>query len=108
MEVARQALSVLLVFALLGMAMWAIRRGQNPFRAAFSRSHGPRTKSLQSLERLTLTPQHSLHLVRVGGTEVVVATHPQGCALLIERQAREGFADVRSATGGELGYGANS
>ena len=44
-----------------------------------------RGRSLESVERLALTPQHSLHLVRIGGREVVVATHPQGCALLTER-----------------------
>jgi flagellar biogenesis protein FliO len=42
-------------------------------------------RSLEALERLALTPQHSLHLVRIGGREVVVATYPQGCVLLTER-----------------------
>ena len=39
-------------------------------------------KRLESIERLTLTATHSLHLVRIGEREVVVATHPQGCTLL--------------------------
>jgi flagellar biogenesis protein FliO len=35
-----------------------------------------------AVERLSLTPQHSLHMVRVNGREFVVATHPQGCTLV--------------------------
>jgi len=80
MEIARQAVSVLLVFALLGAALWALRR-----RGAihWQRQRG-RAKSLQSLERLALTPQHSLHLIRIDGRELIVATHPQGCSMLAE------------------------
>lgn len=85
MEILRQALSVLLVFALLGAALWALRRrgslalGQPWWRRAQGGS-----KSLQSIERLSLTPQHSLHLIRIDGRDLVVATHPQGCTVLTE------------------------
>jgi hypothetical protein len=97
MEVARQILSVLGVFLLLGLALWKLRR-----------SHGARTMAkesagwfritgglglggmrsrgcepvLERVDRLALTPQHVLHLVRVRGREMVVATHPHGCLLL--------------------------
>lgn len=84
MEIARQVSAVMLVFALLGAALWALRRGG---RLRFPTGLRPasRGRSLESLERLALTPQHSLHLVKIGGREVVVATYPQGCALLTER-----------------------
>ena len=108
MEVVRQALSVLLVFALLGVALWALRRGQNPFRGVFPRNQRARGRTLETVERLTLTPQHSLHLVRVGGCEVVVATHPQGCALLIERPDHGSDHGRYSASNGEAARGANS
>jgi flagellar biogenesis protein FliO len=80
METMRQVSSVLAVFAILGVVLWALRRG------GLARIRGLRreTKSLESIERLALTPQHALHLVKIGGREMVVATHPQGCALLIE------------------------
>ncbi len=78
----RQVLSVLLVFALLGAALWTLRRGRAaPFRGLLRRTPG-RTKSLEPVERLALTPHHSLHLVRIHGRELLVATHPQGCTLL--------------------------
>jgi hypothetical protein len=88
-------LSVLAVFALLGVALFARRRGSlgslklGPVRWGSTRwlslllARAPaRAKSLATMERLALTPHHSLHLVRIQGREVVVATHPQGCTLL--------------------------
>jgi flagellar biogenesis protein FliO len=86
MDVVRQALSVALVFALLGFALWKLRRGGAGtvnFRAPWRKSGGA-ARALESVERLALTPQHALHLVRVQGQEIVVATHPQGCTLLSE------------------------
>lgn len=90
----RQILSVLLVFALLSAALVALRRGRlgsRDFRSMRWRSLGwsalgfrpaqAKTRSLAPIDRLVLTPQHSLHLVRIRGLEVVVATHPHGCTV---------------------------
>ncbi len=84
MEIARQVSAVMLVFALLGAALWALRRGGRLRLPGAMRPAG-RGRALETVERLALTPQHSLHLVKIGGREVVVATYPQGCALLTER-----------------------
>jgi flagellar biogenesis protein FliO len=80
LDTLRQVSAVLAVFALLGTALWFLRR-----RGAAS-FQGWRTqgKSLESIERLPLTPQHTLHLVKIQGRELVVATHPQGCVLLLD------------------------
>ena len=82
----RQVFSILLVFSLLGFALWKMRRPGNPIASLWRR---PPTgaRSLEAVERLALTPQHALHLVRVQGREMVVATHPQGCTLLSERSS---------------------
>jgi flagellar biogenesis protein FliO len=77
----RQGLSVLLVFLLLGVALWKLRQPGAAFRPPW-RKPGASTRSLETIERLALTPQHALHLVRVQGREVVVATHPHGCTIL--------------------------
>jgi len=77
----RQALSVLLVFSLLGLALWKLRRPGSAFRPPW-RKQGAATRALEPVERLALTPQHVLHLVRVQGHEIVLATHPNGCTLL--------------------------
>ena len=80
METLRQISSVLLVFGLLGGALWALRRNGS----AMWRRPQCGGKPLRSLQRLALTPQHSLHLVHVNGRELIVATHPQGCTVVSE------------------------
>ena len=84
MEVARQVASVLLVFGLLGTALWLLRRGGAASIGSLLRRTQLRTKSLEPVERLALTPQHSIHLVRIHGRELLVATHPHGCTVLVE------------------------
>jgi flagellar biogenesis protein FliO len=82
-DVTRQVLSIFFVFALLGLALWTLRRKGAAIPRTWGRKiRGPRR--IESLERLPLTPQHVLHLVRVGGREMIVATHPQGCSVLSE------------------------
>jgi flagellar biogenesis protein FliO len=90
MDVLRQAGSVLLVFSLLGAVLWALRRGGRISIQGFARKRllGS-TKEMASLERLALTPQHTLHRVRVCGREILVATHPQGCTVLTEQAPME-------------------
>jgi flagellar biogenesis protein FliO len=39
-------------------------------------------RQLQSIERLPLTAQHSLHLIRVAGRVMLVAVSPGGCSVL--------------------------
>ncbi len=118
MEALRQMLAVMVVFALLGLALWKLRRAGIPavrppgtgtgglagwLRVASGLSRyamaargrtgtvesrrarafeRPMERPLERMDRLALTPQHMLHLVRVQGREWVVATHPQGCAWL--------------------------
>lgn len=85
MESIQQALSVVLVLGLLGGALWWLRRrGMAQF--AFRAPGGGRRKTIQVIERMALTPQHSLHLVRVADRTVLIAASPAGCSIL------EGFA----------------
>ncbi len=82
MDGLRQVLSVLLVFALLGAALWKLRRGGAAvFRIPWNRT-SKKGRSIEQVEKLALTPQHTLHLIRVEGREMVVATHPQGCTVI--------------------------
>jgi hypothetical protein len=81
--VLRQVLSILLVFLLLGVALRRLRGRRSllgvPWRNTSGSAH-----VLQTVDRIVLTPQHMLHLVRAQGREVLVATHPQGCTVLVE------------------------
>jgi len=80
-ELAREISAVVAVFALLVVVLWMLRRGG--FAALKNVTRGSR--SLEPVERLALTQSHALHLVKIRGRELVVATHPNGCSLLIDR-----------------------
>ncbi|HEY4361918.1 MAG TPA: flagellar biosynthetic protein FliO [Bryobacteraceae bacterium] len=86
-SITRQVFAILLVFGLLGFTLWKLRRGGSPaallppWRRNAAWGSG-KVRAMESVERLSLTPQHALHLVRVQGRQIVVATHPQGCTLL--------------------------
>jgi len=86
MEVIQQMAAVGLVLLLLGASLWLLRR-----RGISGISLAGRTarRRLECLERMALGPQHTLHLVRVDGRELLVAASPSGCTLL-ERPAAEG------------------
>jgi flagellar biogenesis protein FliO len=81
MEGVQQVLAVLFVLGLLGGTLfWLRSKGLARFTGTgFKRSSGRR---MQSLERLSLTPQHSLHLVDVSGKVLLIAVSPGGCSVL--------------------------
>lgn len=77
----QQMLAVVMVMALLaGLLLGLRRRGMARFRLALSGRKTPRR--LQTLERLPLTPQHSLHVVRMSGRELLIGVSPAGCSVL--------------------------
>ena len=76
----QQICAVLLVLALLGGSLYWLRsRGMAQFTGGVVRGGKRR---MQSLERLALTPQHSLHLVKVGGRVLLIAVGPGGSSVL--------------------------
>ncbi len=86
MEVIQQMAAVGLVLLLLGASLWVLRRRGI---AGIALAGRPAKRRLECLERMPLGPQHTLHLVRIDGRELLVAASPAGCALL-ERHAAEG------------------
>lgn len=91
MELIRQILAIGFVFILLASAIWWMRQKGLVLLAGRG---GPKkvARRLELAERLALTPQHSLHLVRIADRTLLVGAHPQGFRLL---------ASFRSGTGGE-------
>ena len=66
------------VTLLIGALWWLRRRGY----AQVGAIRAPRARRMERLERLALSPQHTLHLVRLGDTALVVAASPAGCSLI--------------------------
>jgi flagellar biosynthetic protein FliO len=87
MDVVRQVLGVVLVFASLGGTLWLLRRSGT----ARWRMPGRRRAAggLELIERLALSPHHAVHLVRLGDRALVVASHASGCTLLESLPWRE-------------------
>lgn len=83
MEVIQQMAAVAVVLLLLAASLWVLRR-----RGFAGVTLGKKSaeRRIESLERLPLGPQHTLHLVRVGETELLLALSPSGCSL-VERFA---------------------
>ena len=95
MELTEQITMVLLVFALLGGLIWVLkRRGMVSLR--LSPRRGGSTRRLEVIERLPLSPQHAVHLVRVADRVVLIGTAPSGCAIL----DASGAIDASSAASG--------
>lgn len=75
---AEQILAALFVIGLLLATVWVLRRkgfaAANPLWKRAGRSN-----SLQVIEKLPLTAQHSLHLVRLGDELILVGVSPSSC-----------------------------
>ena len=72
---------VFVVFALLGGMLWLLRsKGLATFR--FNPKSLGKGKQLELVERLPLTPTHSIHLVRFAGRTLLIGVAPGGCTLL--------------------------
>jgi len=78
MELIGQMTAVAGVLTLLGAVLWWLRR-RGFAQVGIRPSRGRR---MERLEQLALSPQHTLHLVRLGDTALVVAASPAGCSLI--------------------------
>jgi flagellar biogenesis protein FliO len=75
---ARQSLAIVFVFALLWTALWFLRKRGWPG----TRRSKPVTVLLESRGKLALTARHSVHLVRIGDRNLILALHPDGVTFL--------------------------
>lgn len=121
MESARFILAPAGVFTLLLTALWALRRGQqasggirpSPLvrskigcvlrTSPFGRGSGEGTvtPAMERIARLILTPQHTLHLVRIHGKDLLVATHAQGCSVVTGFGRDASLPTIPSASAGQ-------
>ncbi len=76
MELAASAGFVVFLALAAGVLWWVARR-QGGLSLGRSRPRGP----AELVQRLPLTAQHSLHLIRVAGDVVWVVTYPNGAVI---------------------------
>ncbi len=88
----QQLLAVAFVLLLLLGAVWLLRK-----KGFAGMSMGRQTRVIEQLDRMRLTPQHSIHLLRIENRLMLVAVHPRGMCLLDE--AAPGLGGKGSAAG---------
>jgi len=81
MEMSEQLLAVIAALGLLWGCLWLLKR-KGYVRTSLRRPARPGQPRLEVIDRLALTPQHSLHLVRLADRTLLVGLSPQGCNLL--------------------------
>ena len=91
MEVIQQAAAVVGVLLLLGATLWWLRRRGFAGVNVLKKSSGRR---LECLERLSLGPQHTLHLVRFGEMALLLATSSAGCVVVQSVPCREAGSEA--------------
>lgn len=80
MEVMQQLLAVALVLGALCAAVWLLKR-KGWAHGRVSSFRDARVK-LEIVGRLSLTPQHSVHLIRLADRVLLVGLSPNGCNVL--------------------------
>jgi flagellar biogenesis protein FliO len=87
MDALQQMSAVVCVFGLLGaVLLWMRKKHLIRFDGSGRKDAQP---ALSVLQRVRLTPQHSLVIVRAGEKEFVLALHASGCTLVDLREAKQ-------------------
>lgn len=98
MDTLRQAGAAAGVLALLLLSLWWLR--SKGFAQPVWRGLSRPARRLESIERLPLTAQHTLHLIRMGGRELLIASSPAGCALMSAEDPAAVGSEARAQGGG--------
>jgi flagellar biogenesis protein FliO len=104
----QQMLAVLLVLGLLLGMLFVFRRSRraNPALLSgwlrFNRGRST-TRRMRVVERVALTPQHSLHLVMIENRLIVFAASPAGCQAVGQPWPAEDRDERESAFGNGAG-----
>lgn len=78
-----QTLAVFIVLGLLIGSLWLLRRkGFASGGLRLARAGAGAGRHMEVVERMPLTPHHSLHLVRVDERLILIGVSPTGCASL--------------------------
>ncbi len=97
MDAVRPVLSVLFVLGMMFAAAWWLRRANGASGVGFFRM-ASNTRTMRVLERLPLTPQHSLVLVEFPNEKLLLGIHPAGVTIIRSEPADP----AQRAAGGDI------
>ena len=86
MEMFQQLSIVMVVLGVLCGGLWVLKR-KGWAQGTMRRARNDGQPRLEVIDRLMLTPHHSLHLVRLADRTLLVGLSPHGCNLLESNQA---------------------
>jgi len=81
MEMFQQLTIVAVILGILCGSVWLLKR-KGWARTTIRRGRVEGEPRLEVIDRLVLTPHHSLHLVRLADRTLLVGLSPNGCNLL--------------------------
>ena len=81
MEMFQQLVTVMVILGVLCGGLWVLKR-KGWAQTTLRRSRTDGYPRLEVIDRLSLTPHHSLHLVRFADRTLLVGVSPNGCNLL--------------------------
>ncbi len=83
MDLIQQSFGITLVFLALWLTLWWLKR--RGFASLGTRlKYSDQKREMETIERLALTPQHSVQLIRVQNRVLLLGLHPAGLTVLSE------------------------
>jgi flagellar biogenesis protein FliO len=77
-----QLLTMLLLFSVLGGAFWYTRR-LGLVRWSL-RAPNANAQAVNVVQRIVLTPNHTAHLIEVGGRQILIGCSPRSCEMIAD------------------------
>ncbi|MGI8742872.1 MAG: flagellar biosynthetic protein FliO [Bryobacteraceae bacterium] len=81
MDLIRESLGITIVFALLWAALWLLKR-KGAIHMGPPVKRGGRPHCVEVIDKIRLTPQHSVHVVQVGDRQIVLGVHAGGFTVI--------------------------
>ena len=82
MDLIRESLGITIVFLLLWAALWLLKKKGVLGVVGTLAKRSAAVPCLEVVDKIRLTPQHSVHVVSIEGRRMVVGVHPSGFTLL--------------------------
>jgi flagellar biogenesis protein FliO len=83
MDLIRESLGITIVFALLWLALWLLKKKGAISVGNLVKRPGAK-HCIETIDKLRLTPQHSVHILRVVDRQIVLGVHSSGFTVLGE------------------------
>lgn len=78
----QQFLAIAFVLGVLWAVVWLLGKKTGAATVLGPLRPGSKPRRIEHVDRIRLTPQHSIHIVHIDGQRIVIGVHPHGFAVL--------------------------